>query len=539
MKTIDCDFLVIGSGLAGLTTALRLRGHGRIVVVTKRSLLDSSSDRAQGGVAAVTDDTDSLANHVADTLGTGGGLSVPETVEQIVAGVSDVLALEELGVEFSRSEKDDTYDLGKEGGHSHRRILHAGDITGHEIMKVLTQEVMDSPDIELLEHSMAIDLVTTSWLNIEGANRCVGAYFQDRDSHEIKAVRAIQTILATGGSGKVYLYTSNPDVATGDGVAMGWRAGLPVVNMEMVQFHPTCLFHPEAKSFLISEAVRGEGAVLLNGSGEAFMGRFDERKELAPRDVVARAIDHEMKTRGDVCAYLDISHKSSEFIEKRFPNIFASCMKYGIDMRKEPIPVVPAAHYGCGGIAAKVDGATELKGLSAIGEVAWTGLHGANRLASNSLLEAQVCACRCAERLIEEKADQYNHSIDIPDIPDWKFGAAVPSDEAVVVEHNWNEVRTCMWDYVGIVRTNKRLERALRRICTLRREISEYYMDYLVTPDILELRNISDVAQLITRSAMLRHESRGLHYTLDYPGLASEARQTIIRDRPGGPLFEN
>ena len=422
-------------------------------------------------------------------------------------------------------------DLYFEGGHAVRRIVHAGDMTGREVERALVETVRANPRIQVLEHHMAIDLITSGWLKIPGEDACIGSYFLDRATGEILAVRAPHTVLATGGAGKTYLYTSNPDIATGDGIAMAWRAGMEIRNMEFVQFHPTCLYHPEAKSFLISEAVRGEGARLLNGAGKPFMKRYDPRAELAPRDIVARAIDHEMKTRGDECVYLDITHKGAAFLRRRFPNIYATCRQYGFDMARQPIPVVPAEHYFCGGVAADTRGRTAMAGLHAAGEVACTGLHGANRLASNSLLEALVCGHAAARDILETPRPRKRK----PRIPAWTTGHAVPSDEAVVVAHNWDEVRTVMWDYVGIVRTNRRLARALRRINTLRREIRAYYRDYLVTSDLLELRNIAAVAELVIRSAMLRRESRGLHYTLDYPEpAASMCRDTIIHDLPGG-----
>ena len=406
MTIIDCDFLVIGTGLAGLMSALRLSRLGKVVLVSKKGPDESNTSWAQGGIASVTDPDDTVEEHVRDTLDVGAGLCREEAVRAILtAGPRRVKELEELGVKFERrSGRGEEYDLGQEGGHSRRRVLHAGDFTGREVVKALLARVRENPAIELKQNLMAIDLITTGWLKRPGASRCVGAYFLDRVSGEILAVRAPHTILATGGAGKVYLYTSNPDVATGDGVAMAWRVGLPIRNMEMVQFHPTCLYHPEAKSFLISEAVRGEGGVLVNAAGESFMERYDSRGSLAPRDVVARAIDNEMKTRGDTCVYLDITKKSARFLRKRFPNIYATCLKYGIDMARDPIPVVPAAHYFCGGVEAAVDGRTSLPGLYAVGEVSCTGLHGANRLASNSLLEALVCACNMAESVSTAQA---------------------------------------------------------------------------------------------------------------------------------------
>ncbi|NCC49635.1 MAG: L-aspartate oxidase [Spartobacteria bacterium] len=540
MRTVDCDYLVIGSGLAGLMSAWYLKDHGQVVLATKREMLDSNSDRAQGGIACAIAENDSVDAHTADTLSTGGGLSDEGVVRSILAsGPRHIRDLEGMGILFSkRSDHEEEYDLGREGGHSVRRVLHAGDITGHEVIKVLADRVTAHPNVKLRPNLMAIDLVTTGWLKVKGPNQCIGSYFLNRVNGEILAIRARHTVLATGGAGKVYLYTSNPDIATGDGIAMAWRAGLAIRNMEFVQFHPTCLYHPDAKSFLISEAVRGEGGVLINAAGQSFMEKYDSRGSLAPRDVVARAIDHEMKTRGDTCVYLDVRRHDEEFLRSRFPNLYRVCLKYGFDMAREPVPVVPAAHYLCGGVCTDQSGVTELAGLYAVGEVACTGLHGANRLASNSLLEALVCAGNAVESMLRQA--EHNPGDSVIPIPDWQSGDAVNSDEAVVVEHNWNEVRTCMWDYVGIVRTNKRLERALRRINNLRCEIRQYYLDYLITPDVLELRNIAAVAELIARSAMMRRESRGLHYTLDYPHTddAHFRHDTIIQDPPGGPVMD-
>lgn len=535
MRTLDTPYLVIGTGIAGLMTAQYLSERGQVILVTKRDISVSSTGWAQGGVSCVMDHDDSFASHVDDTIDTGAGLCDEDAVQAIVsAGPDGIRALERAGVVFDRRVgSPEEYDLGREGGHSFRRVLHAGDITGREIVSQLTRAVLENPRIRVLEHCMAIDLVTTGWMKQGGENACVGAYFLNGVTDEIFAVRAKHTVLATGGACKVYLYTSNPDVATGDGIAMAWRAGVPVKNMEMVQFHPTCLYHPEAKSFLISEAVRGEGGILKNEKGQTFVEEFDERGSLAPRDIVARAIDHEMKTSGAHCVYIDITHKSEEFLRQRFPNIYERCLSLGIDMAKEPIPVVPAAHYLCGGVEAGVNGVTSLPGLYVIGEAACTGLHGANRLASNSLLEGLVSADFVAEAI-----DALDTELQTPEmiIPDWEYGHAVPSDEAVVVEHNWAEVRTCMWDYVGIVRTDKRLERARRRIRMLRNEIREYYLDYLVTHDTLELRNLAAVAELVVRCAKRRRESRGLHCTLDYPETKSEAEDTVIQDPPGESL---
>ncbi|MDR0994247.1 MAG: L-aspartate oxidase [Verrucomicrobiota bacterium] len=537
MNVLDCDYLVIGSGLAGLSAVLELTRHGRTILCAKRELEESNSSNAQGGIAVPIAEEDTIESHVHDTLVAGAGLTREDIAREIIAGGAErIAALEKWGVRFERKschprETDAEYDLGREGGHSVRRILHSGDITGAEIIRALVERTRRRKNLAIMENVMAIDLITTGWLKVPDDNACLGAYFLDRKTGEILAVRARHTMLATGGAGKVYLYTSNPDTATGDGLAMAWRAGLPIRNMEFVQFHPTCLYHPEAKSFLISEAVRGEGGRLLNAAGKAFMKRYDPRAELAPRDIVARAIDHEMKSRGDACVYLDITQKSEAFLKHRFPNIFATCKKFGINMAKQPIPVVPAAHYFCGGVEADVRGRTAMPGLHAAGEVTCTGLHGANRLASNSLLEALVCGHAAAMDILENPRS----SVRRIKIPAWKTSDAVPSDEAVVVSHNWNEVRTVMWDYVGIVRTNRRLARALRRIKTLRREIRAYYRDYIITDDLLELRNIAAVAELVIRSASIRLESRGLHYTLDYPHTArSMAQDTILHDLPGG-----
>jgi len=536
MQTLDCDYLVIGSGLAGLSAALELAEHGSVIVSTKKQEELSSSAWAQGGVSCVVDPADSFKGHVADTLDAGAGMCDREVVQEVVeAAPQRVQELETFGVHFE-TRADGSYDLGTEGGHTHRRVMHAGDITGEEIIRVMLEKVHAHPNITVMEKCFAIDLVTTGWLKLPGPTRCVGGYFLNVDKESVFAVRAPYTMLATGGAGKVYLYTSNPDVATGDGIAMAWRAGLPIRNMEFVQFHPTCLYHPDARSFLISEAVRGEGAELINAAGEAFMVDHDPRGALAPRDIVARAIDFEIKRRGDPCVFLDIRHKSRAELCRRFPNIYATCESYGFCMDKDLIPVVPAAHYCCGGVIADVDGVTHLPGLYASGEVTCTGMHGANRLASNSLLEARVCAVNAASHMVQHGDAPTAHGVEIPD---WEYGDAVSSDEAIVVEHNWNEVRTCMWDYVGIVRSNRRLERAFRRIRNLRREIQQYYTDYLVNADMLELRNIADVAELIVRSAFLRRESRGLHFNLDYPepDTSQPSRDTVIEDPPGGALF--
>ena len=529
MRIESCDFFVVGSGIAGLVSALQLAPHGRVLLVTKKRLDDCNTNRAQGGIACVMANGDSFEQHVSDTLIAGAGLCDENVVRTIVSkGPARIAALEALGVCFNpKTDGTPGYDLGREGGHSQRRVLHAGDITGQRVESVLLAQVLTNPNIQTLEHTVVIDLITTRWLKMPGENRCVGAYVLDQRSGEIYAVRTPCTVLASGGCGKVYLYTCNPDIATGDGVALAWRAGASIANMEFIQFHPTCLFHPQAKRFLISEAVRGEGAELVDAEGRPFMKKYDPRGALAPRDVVARAIDSEMKRTGAPYCCLDIRHKSKEFLRERFPNIYDTCYQFGIDMSKDLIPIVPSAHYCCGGIQATVDGVTSLAGLYAVGETACTGLHGANRLASNSLLEALVCAYETAGRLVNDP----QHLPDPLRIPDWQYGTAVASDEAVMVAHNWMELRTCMWDYVGIVRTDKRLERARRRIRNLRSEIRQYYFDYLVTPDTLELRNLALVSELIVRSALKRKESRGLHYTLDYPELRRTARDTVLPGR--------
>ena len=527
----QCDYLVLGSGVAGLSFALEAARYGRVMMVTKRGSRDSATNWAQGGIAAVLDPADSFEAHVNDTIGTGGGLSHREIVEMVVRdGPGRIKDLIDLGAQFTRSEEDLSLDLTREGGHSARRVVHAGDITGEEVQRVLLQAAAASPRIEIMEDHMAIDLVEAS--KFGGPRRVVGAYVLDEKTGTVKTYLARATVLATGGAGKVYLYTSNPDVATGDGVAMAYRAGAELANMEFFQFHPTCLFHPEAKSFLISEALRGEGGVLRLRSGDAFMAAHHEMKDLAPRDVVARAIDYEMKRRGDDCVYLDMTDEPADFILERFPNIHARCLQFGIDITKDPIPVVPAAHYMCGGIVVDENGRATLPGLWAVGEVTCTGLHGANRLASNSLLEGLVYGHRTAVAARESLATIPEPKL--AEVPDWDVGEAVPSDEAVVVSQNWDELRRFMWNYVGIVRTDRRLRRASRRIAMLQEEIREYYWAHLVNRDMLELRNIADVAELIIRCAGARKESRGLHYNLDYPHAGDEWQgDTLIsKDTP-------
>jgi L-aspartate oxidase len=512
------DFLILGSGIAGLSFALQVAPRGRVAIVTKKDRAESNTNYAQGGIASVTSKEDSFEFHVRDTLEAGAGLCKESVVRSIVEeGPARIQELIELGMKFSEREAPSEdggkeLDLGREGGHSKRRILHAKDVTGREIERALLNAISHQPNIEIFENHIAIDLITSQKLGYVGENRCLGAYVFDKKSGRVETFSAPVTLLATGGCGKVYLYTTNPDIATGDGVAMAFRAGASIANMEFIQFHPTCLYHPKAKSFLISEAVRGEGGILKTLDGREFMDAFHPMKSLAPRDIVARAIDSEMKKTGADCVHLDITHKPARFIIERFPNIYQTCLGYGMDITKEPIPVVPAAHYQCGGVVTNVDGETDIAGLYAVGEVACTGLHGANRLASNSLLEALVCAHRAAEKIIlipREKTDLK--------IPLWQSGNAHNPDEMVVVAHNWDEIRRLMWDYVGIVRTNKRLQRAQSRLANLQQEIQEYYWDFNVTADLLELRNIATVAELIVRCALMRPESRGLNYNLDFP----------------------
>jgi L-aspartate oxidase len=522
----DCDFLVLGSGIAGLSFALRAAEVGRVVIVTKKSSAESATNYAQGGIAAVVDPGDSFESHVQDTLRAGAGLCDERVVRFVVErGPDAIQSLLELGVHFDPGGGGPGFDLGREGGHSHRRVLHAADFTGQEIERVLVAGCENHPRIEILTDVLAVDLVTTQKLARPGPPRVVGAYLLDEESGEIRRVRAPLTLLATGGCGKVYVYTSNPEIASGDGIAMAYRAGASIVNMEFIQFHPTCLYHPEARSFLISEAVRGEGAVLRNAAGERFMPRYDERADLAPRDVVARSIDAELKRTGDDCAYLDCSPMTPDFIGQRFPNIAERCLQYGIDITAQPIPVVPAAHYACGGVRTDLCGETDVGNLFAAGEVTCTGLHGANRLASNSLLEGVVFARAAAEEAIRrfEKGPE-----PLPEIPEWDPGQATDPTEAVLVTANWDEIRRLMWNYVGIVRSDKRLERARRRIAMLREEIRSYYWDFKLTPDLVELRNLALVAELIVRCAEERRESRGLHYTVDHAETLEEGRDTVL-----------
>lgn len=522
------DILIIGSGLAGYTLALNLAQSKRICIVTKQTLNDSASGWAQGGIAAALSTEDSPEKHVQDTLIAGAGLCHEPAVRYIADHAQEAIEwLINQGVEFTRDSNNGTgYHLTKEGGHSTRRIIHSGDATGKAVQQSLLEKVRNAPNIQTLEHHIAIDLITSnkSRRTSEKQNRrCLGAYILDKYSGNVKTFTAQHTVLATGGASKVYLYTTNPDTATGDGIAMGWRAGCTIANMEFIQFHPTCLYHPHAKSFLISEAVRGEGGLLKLPNGERFMTKHDPRAELAPRDIVARAIDFEMKKRGLDCVYLDISHKPADFLRQHFPTIQARCLKLGIDITQEPIPVVPAAHYTCGGIQTDQQGRTGLNNLYAIGETAHTGLHGANRLASNSLLECLVMAIAAAHDINQQS------SVNPMPVPDWDESRVTDADEEIVISHNWDELRRFMWSYVGIVRTTKRLERAQRRIELLREEINEYYTHFRVSSDLLELRNLVDTADLIVRSAIQRHESRGLHYSKDYPGTLKEAKDTVLQ----------
>jgi len=492
----EYDFVVIGSGIAGLSFALKVAKHGSVAVITKRKGADTNTAWAQGGIACVTSDEDSFELHVRDTLVAGAGLCNEAVVRTVVTeGPERISELMELGLQFDERDVSGhrELDLGREGGHSKRRVLHVQDVTGKEIEETLLRELGRQSQVELLENHMAVDLITAAKLGFAAEDRCLGVYMLDEKKEEVETIRSDRIVLATGGCGKVYLYTTNPDIATGDGVAMAWRGGAEIANMEFIQFHPTCLFHAQAKSFLISEAVRGEGGILRNNRGEDFMKRYDARGSLAPRDIVARAIDAEIKRSGAKCVFLDITHKSPEFIRERFPHIYETCLRFGIDMSKQAIPVVP--------------------GLYAIGEVACTGLHGANRLASNSLLEGLVVAHRAAAACIDIRSGSKQKI----SLPEWKSGNVQDVDEMVVIYHNWDEIRRLMWDYVGIVRTDKRLQRASARLRNLQREIREFYWNFKISVDLLELRNLATVAALIVDSALSRKESRGLHYTLDYP----------------------
>jgi L-aspartate oxidase len=521
--------LIIGSGAAGLATALHLAPHARVAVISKGAVIDGATYYAQGGISAVLDDEDSLESHVADTLKAGAGLCKKQVVEFVVEnGPREIERLVSLGVPFTRDENSEEgfYHLTREGGHSHRRVVHADDATGRAVESTLEGLVRAHPNVTLYERHIAVDLITEAKLG-RSPDRCLGAYVMDVAAGRIHAFAAKCTVLATGGAGKVYLYTSNPDVATGDGIAMAWRAGCAIANMEFIQFHPTCLYHPAAKSFLVTEALRGEGAKLKLPDGTCFMEAFDPRAELAPRDIVARAIDHEMKKLGLDYVLLDITHQDPEFTTRRFPTIYATCLRFGVDITREPIPVVPAAHYTCGGVMTDLTGRTSLAGLYAVGEVACTGLHGANRMASNSLLECLVFA-RSASANMEACLPEIEPP---PLLPVWDESQVTDSDEEIVVAHNWDELRRFMWDYVGIVRSTKRLQRARRRVDLLHAEISEYYGNFRVSADLLELRNLVQVAELIIRSALKRRESRGLHYTIDFPATddSRPPSDTIVR----------
>jgi L-aspartate oxidase len=515
------DVLIVGSGLAGLSAALLLSPRKKIAIITKRAVSEGSSGWAQGGIAAVWNKDDSFDAHVKDTQIAGAGLCDLDATRFVVENAPKAIAwLQTMGVPFS--EEHGQLHLTREGGHSARRIVHVTDATGAAVQSTLIEAIKKTPNITLFEQHTLVDLITTDKLGLPGQH-CLGLYALDSETDQVLTFEAPQTILATGGAGKVYLYTTNPDTATGDGIAAAWRAGCRVQNMEFIQFHPTCLYHPHAKSFLISEAVRGEGGKLLLPDGTRFMPMHDTRAELAPRDVVARAIDFEMKKGGFDCVYLDISHQPLSFLKEHFPNIYARCLELGIDISKQPIPVVPAAHYTCGGVLADLHGRTDVAGLYAIGETACSGLHGANRLASNSLVECMVFAQATTQDILQ------GNDCAAPTLPAWDDSRVSDADESVVISHNWDELRRFMWDYVGIVRTNKRLDRASHRIALLQAEINEFYSHFHVTRDLLELRNLVQVADLIVRSAQARHESRGLHFSRDYPELLPEALPTILK----------
>ena len=523
----NCDVLIIGSGAAGLTLALHLAKNADVIILSKGPLNEGSTFYAQGGIAAVFDENDSIAAHVNDTIIAGAGLCDEEAVQYTAENAKSCLDwLIEQGVTFDKekcSQGGEKYHLTREGGHSHRRILHAADATGKVIQTTLSQRVKQHSRIRLFERYNAIDLICQKDSSSE--KKCIGAYIWNRNSEKVESIYAQKTILATGGASKVYQYTSNPDIASGHGIAMAWRAGCRVANMEFNQFHPTCLFHPDAGTFLLTEALRGEGAKLRRPDGSRFMPAFDKRAELAPRDIVARAIDFEMKRLGADCMYLDISHKPASFIKQYFPTIYQRTKDLGIDITKQPLPIVPAAHYTCGGVMIDQHGRTDIAQLYAIGEMAYTGLHGANRLASNSLLECLVYA-RAAAIEISDSLSPNNNFITLPR---WDESRVTDSDEEVVIQHNWHELRLFMWDYVGIVRTTKRLERALHRVELLQQEIQDYYQNFKVSNNLLELRNLVQVAELIIRCAMDRKESRGLHYTLDYPEKSTKTKPTILK----------
>jgi L-aspartate oxidase len=533
------DVLIIGSGLAGLTMALQVADQKRVCIVSKREVSDSASSWAQGGIAAVLDkekdsNEDSIEEHIQDTLIAGAGLCDAAVTRMVTEKAHESVEwLISQGVEFTREADNSGYHLTREGGHSQRRIVHVADATGYAVQKTLAQKIREHSNITILENHIAVDLLTSEKLvpkkvnestaeNPDLNNHCLGAYVLDNNAGKVITIAAQNTVLATGGAGKVYLYTTNPDVSTGDGIAMAWRAGCRVANMEFIQFHPTCLFHPHAKSFLISEAVRGEGGLLKLPDGKRFMPEHDARAELAPRDVVARAIDFEMKKRGLDCVYLDITHKPLAFIKEHFPNIYARCLELGIDISKQPIPVVPAAHYSCGGVMVDAQGKTDIANLYAIGETACTGLHGANRLASNSLLECLVFGQAAAKDILKAPTQTFGK------LPQWDESRVTDADEEVLITHTWDELRRFMWNYVGIVRTDKRLSRALHRIDMLRDEVQEFYSNFKISNDLIELRNLLQVAELIVESAISRKESRGLHYSKDHPNMDAEAIPTVL-----------
>ena len=518
--TYTTDFLVIGSGISGLSFALKAATLGSVTIITKKAKVDTATNLAQGGIAAVLSENDSFDLHIQDTLRSGAGLCDEGVVRMVVEnGPARIDELIRQGISFTHDENNPAQlDLGREGGHSARRVAHAQDLTGREIEHGLLKKVAENPNITVLENHLAVDLLIASkaGLKLTGEQeRCLGAFVLDREDHSITPYRARVTVLCTGGVGKVYLYTTNPDIATGDGVAMAYRAGAKIANLEFVQFHPTCLYHSKAKNFLISEAVRGEGAKLIDERGHAFMEKYDPRGDLATRDTVARAIDSEMKASGDDCVFLDISHKPADFIKKRFPNIYRTCLSYNIDMTREPIPVVPAAHYMCGGVLTDTMGRTNIKNLYAFGETACTGLHGGNRLASNSLLEAVVFAHQAFEQCRRDWPEVSR--ISCPEVPPWSTGSAEKIEECVLISHNWDQIRRLMWNYVGIVRNVKRLTMVKQRLDLIASDVRQHFHDFLLTPDLIELRNIALIAQLIVQSALLRQESRGLHYLIDYP----------------------
>ena len=524
----SCDVLIIGSGAAGLSLALRLADQHQVIVLSKGPVTEGSTFYAQGGIAAVFDETDSIDSHVEDTLIAGAGICDRHAVEFVASNArSCVQWLIDQGVLFDthiQPNGEESYHLTREGGHSHRRILHAADATGREVQSTLVSKAQNHPNIRVLERSNAVDLIVSDKIGLPGTRRVVGAWVWNRNKETVETCHAKAVVLATGGASKVYQYTTNPDISSGDGIAMAWRAGCRVANLEFNQFHPTALYHPQARNFLLTEALRGEGAYLKRPDGTRFMPDFDERGELAPRDIVARAIDHEMKRLGADCMFLDISHKPADFIRQHFPMIYEKLLGLVIDLTQEPVPIVPAAHYTCGGVMVDDHGRTDVEGLYAIGEVSYTGLHGANRMASNSLLECLVYGWSAAEDITRRMP--YAH--DISTLPPWDESRVENPDERVVIQHNWHELRLFMWDYVGIVRTTKRLERALLRITMLQQEIDEYYAHFRVSNNLLELRNLVQVAELIVRCAMMRKESRGLHFTLDYPELLTHSGPSIL-----------